>query len=251
MHAGVLLPLAVALGQHPHAPDVRAVRVAEPPDVDGRLVEEIWQRPPAASSFTQRDPDEGKPATERTEVWVAYDDRALYVAARLYDSEPDRVAARLGRRDDYIESDWFSIGIDSYHDHRTAFQFEVNPAGVRSDGTTSETGFGDDSWDAVWAAAARRDSAGWTAEIEIPFSQLRFTRADTLVWGINLARQIQRKREFDVYAFVPKGEAASISRYAHLVGLVGVRPPRRIELLPYSTARGEYVTPGDPDDPFN
>src|SRR5213592_4221956 len=141
--------------------------------IDGRLDEKDWTSAAVTDSFTQIDPAEGKPATERSEVRVLYDDDFLYVGAWLNDS--GRTTARLGRRDmDPSDSDWFGVLIDSYHDHRTAFGFEVNPAGVRRDEIRT-IDVDDNTWDPVWDVATSVDSAGWTAECRIPFSQLRFS----------------------------------------------------------------------------
>ncbi|MEE8251968.1 MAG: carbohydrate binding family 9 domain-containing protein, partial [Gemmatimonadales bacterium] len=110
---------------------IRAVRGA--PELDGVLDDQVWARAPVATDFIQRDPDEGEPGTERTEVRVVYTDAALYVGVRAFDSNPEQIAAQLTRRDESSPSDWIGVQIDSYHDRRTAFQFSVNPAGVKRD----------------------------------------------------------------------------------------------------------------------
>ena len=172
-----------------------AVSTRTPPVLDGRLNDAAWQTAPVVVLFTQRDPDEGAPASERTEVRIVYDDEAIYVAARLFDRSP--VTTRLGRRDmELSSSDWFRVSFDSYLDRRTAYRFDVNPSGVRRDsvlvggsgGGSGGTGpEGDLAWDAVWKASASVDADGWTAELSIPFSQLRFVRgAET--WGLQLER---------------------------------------------------------------
>lgn len=233
---------------HAAAPTLRAVTAAGPLVVDGLLDEPAWAEAPAATDFTQRDPREGEPVTEPTEVRVLYTEDALHVGARLRDSQP--VSSRLGRRDDFLSnSDWFSVTLDSYHDHLTAYRFQINPAGVRQDEVLSggNAGRGDDSWDPVWEGAAVVSNAGWTAELRIPFNQLRF-RPDTETWGIQFERTISRNREEAVFAFTPKSQRGGIARFGHLVGLEGVESGQVLELLPYILARGEYLSVGS-DDP--
>jgi hypothetical protein len=214
--------------------------------LDGRLDEPDWAAAAPTDWFTQADPQEGRPATQRTEVRVLYDDAYLYVGARLQDA--GRPTVRLGRRDmDPGDSDWFRVFIDSYHDHRTAFGFEVNPAGVQRDEIrTIDTD--DNTWDPVWNAATSVDSAGWTTEMRIPFSQLRFSRADRQTWGIQLERVTGRTHEDVLSTFTPKSERGGVPLYGELTGIEGIRPGRRFELLPYVSAKTSYVDPGL--DPF-
>jgi hypothetical protein len=224
------------------APQLRAVRTANPIVLDGRLDEEAWAQAVPATGFTQTDPDEGEPATQRTEVRILYDDAFLYVGARMWDTE--EVRTRLGRRDAMLaNSDQFSVMLDSYHDHLTSFTFSVNPSGVRRDMAGFDTG-----WDPVWEVATSIDEEGWTAEMRIPFSQLRFGRESVQVWGIQFARTIARTPEWSVFAFTPRSERGGVARYGHLVGLEGIRPGRRLEVIPYFTTRAEYreVTPDNP-----
>ena len=216
-----------------------AVRVsAGAPHVDGRLDEPVWATAPVMSEFTQRDPDEGQPASERTEVRVTYTDDAIYVGVRAFDREPDRIAAQLTRRDSWSPSDWIAVGIDSYHDRRTGFVFQVNPAGVKRDSYVFNDTEEDDSWDAVWDVAVSRDAEGWTAEFRIPFSQLRFARADAHTFGFQVHRVINRRNETQQWRFIPKNEQGQVSLWGELGGIDGLQPPRRLEVLPYTVARG-------------
>lgn len=222
-------------------PESRAVRATSPIRVDGRLDDAAWAAAPVTDVFTQIDPDEGRPASERTEVRVLYDDDALYVGIRAFDR--GKVVGRLGRRDmDFGDSDWLGVMIDSYHDHRTAFGFDVNPLGVQHDEIkTIDTD--DYSWDAVWRVETSIDSAGWSAEYRIPFGQLRFSRDSVQTWGIQFERIIGRKREYSVSTFIPKRESGGVPLYGHLVGLENIPAGARLELLPYTVARAEYVNP--------
>ncbi|HEY2955155.1 MAG TPA: DUF5916 domain-containing protein [Candidatus Eisenbacteria bacterium] len=244
----VLVPAASPAQPAGPATDARAIAVShasrarEPLRTDGRLDEPDWAAVASTNSFTQIDPAEGKPASQPTEVRVLYDDDYLFVGVRLSDS--GRITARLGRRDmDPGDSDWFRVLIDSYHDHRTAFGFEVNPVGVRRDEIRT-VDVDDNSWDPVWDAATRVDSAGWTAELRIPFSQLRFSASRLQTWGIQLERVIGRTQEYAVSTFIPKSERGGVPLYGHLDGLEGIRPGKRLELLPYSLARSSFVDPG-------
>src|SRR2546426_183310 len=232
---------------------VTAVRVPRAPVLDGKLDDPAWALAAApVTDFRQTDPEEGKPASESTAVLVVYDDHAIYVGARLFDSDPRRIARRLVRRDADSQSDEFRVLFDSYHDHRTAYRFVANPAGVKSDLFWGDDGgFSDDSWDPVWEAAVVVDSLGWTAEIRIPFSQLRFSHAPEQVWGVRFVRWIQRKQEFDMFPFVGKTQTGLASRFAHLLGLRDIPAPRRLELLPYSVGRGTYHEPVAAANPFD
>ncbi|MGH7506600.1 MAG: DUF5916 domain-containing protein, partial [Longimicrobiales bacterium] len=225
-------------------PSVRAVRLVDGIALDGRLDEPVWERSVPASDFIQDEPYEGRPATERTEVHVVYDDDALYIGARMFDSTGD-VRKRLGRRDSHLaDSDWLYVMLDSYHDHLTAYQFSVNPAGVKRDEVQSSDGHGDGSWDAVWDVATTIDDQGWTAELRIPFSQLRFGHEQIQTWGIQFSRRMIAKDEVTVFSFTPKSERGGVPRYGHLLGLEGLQPGKKLEVLPYSVLRAEYLEVG-------
>ncbi|MBR9990472.1 MAG: carbohydrate binding family 9 domain-containing protein [Gemmatimonadetes bacterium] len=228
---------------HPAPPVVAAVPATSVIRIDGVLDEGVWQTAPAVTEFTQIVPEEGAAATERTEVRFAFSADALYIGARMYDRS--RPITRLGRRDGSMAaSDWLTIILDTYHDHRTAFGFEINPSGLRRDQTRSDSGE-DDSWDPVWEAATQIDEEGWTAEIRIPFSQLRFNPSAAQVWGIQIERQIARNREFAVFSFTPTTQPGGIPRFGHLEGLGELTTGKRLELLPYSVLRGESIDRGD------
>ncbi|MGW8268087.1 MAG: DUF5916 domain-containing protein, partial [Longimicrobiales bacterium] len=223
-------------------PSVHATRTSEAIHLDGHLTEEAWQLATPARVFTQLDPWEGEPATEDTEVYILYDDDALYIGAILTDSRP--VSTRLGRRDGFLmDSDWLTISLDSYNDNRSGFKFEVNPSGVRGDEALSrgQDRRGDGSWDPVWEAATQITPTGWTAELRIPFSQLRFRNVDEQVWGIQISRDIARNREKQLFSFTPKDEAGGIAAYGDLRGIRGVKQSRGLELLPYVQSRAEFV----------
>lgn len=231
-------------------PVLTAVRSLAPVEIDGVLSEDVWQRR-GDSSFTQRDPDEGKPPTQKTVVWVAYDDAALYVAARLYDTSPDSIISRVGRRDADLSSDWFYFAVDSHHDRRTAFYFGVNPSGSIQDGTFYNDSWDDNSWDGVWQVTARVDAKGWIVECRVPYSQLRFQEKREQVWGVNFMRSIERRKEEDYFVMVPKKESGFVSRFADLVGIRDIKPPARLEILPYAVSSGKFTRQFEKGDPFN
>ncbi|MEO8295740.1 MAG: DUF5916 domain-containing protein [Gemmatimonadota bacterium] len=232
------------------AAEVRAVRLNGAVSVDGVLDEAVWQSAADIGSFTQREPREGAAPTERTVVHLLYDDDAIYIGARLYDSSPDSIVARLARRDHSISSDKFTVFLDPYHDGRSGVYFAVNAAGTLYDGVLYNDDWNDDNWDAVWRAQTRRDSAGWTVEMRIPYSQLRFKRADHQLWGINFERDIARKNETDFLVYTPANGSGFVSRFPSLSGIDNVAPPARLEILPYVTSRAELSNQAA-GNPFN
>jgi Domain of unknown function (DUF5916)/Carbohydrate family 9 binding domain-like len=249
-----IAPVASA-GQQPSShgvvPVLQAVRAISAIVVDGKLDDEVWQRTTAATEFTQREPNEGAPATEATELRIAYDNNALYVGVRLKDREPARIARQLARRDQDAEADSFTVILDPHHDHLTGASFGVSAAGVQQDATVYNDTFTDQSWDAVWESAVRMDEEGWSLEMRIPYSQLRFPSADRLTFGITAMRFIQRKKEQDWLVHVPKTESGLASRMAHLEGLNGVSPRRTVAFLPYVVSRAEFLERSSPVDPLN
>jgi hypothetical protein len=232
----------------PLVPPVQAVRLTSPVTMDGVLSDAVWQGAPAVTRLTQSDPDEGAAPRESTWVWVAYDEQALYVAARCWDSRPDSVLANLSRRDLVLPGDRFMLYLDPFHDHRGGFYYGVGAAGVRLDGTLFNDGWDDDSWDGVWDGRAKRDDKGWTVEMRVPFSQMRYRRGAEQVWGVSFRRRIERYNEDDRLTYTPRKESGFVSRFAHLVGLENGHSSRSIEVLPYVTTKSEFLAhaPGDP-----
>lgn len=224
--------------------ELRAYRITgAPPRVDGRLDDEAWTVANKLEDLVQNEPDSMAPPTERTTIQVAFDDRAIYVAAYCYMTDPSQIVSALGRRDTLPPSDVIRIGFDPRHDHNTAYIFHVNPAGVQLDDMFfDDTRFSPD-YDAVWEARTAIVSDGWVAEFRIPFSQLRFSAppGQTLTWGFQVRRDIFRKAEFARWVPTPRGEQGNVSRYGHLILEGGIAPPRRLEVLPYSSVRAEHA----------
>ena len=239
--------------RHPNGrtpPVAHARRLTGPaPRIDGKLDDAAWASAEPITDLWQSEPHEGQPASERTEVRILYDDDAIYIAAHMFDREPGLIRTQLGRRDNTGVSDALTISLDSYHDHRTAFQFGTNPSGVKVDAISSgDNNFGDAGWDPVWDLRTSRDSTGWTAEMRIPLSQLRYSRAAVQTWGINVERFIQRKAESALFAWKGQTDEGYASRFGHLFGLENLPQPRRLEALPYVVGRNQTGAsiPGDP-----
>jgi len=233
-----------------------ALEAGERVQVDGKLDEAFWNRASFTSDFTQRDPNPGAPPTELTEVAFVYTESALYVGARMYAQDPSQIRAILSRRDDGGDSERIIVNIDGYQNRRTYYSLAVTAAGTRLDWYTGEDANNyrerDYSWNPVWVANAVIDSLGWTAELEIPFSQIRFNAGDTFAFGININRFIPGKAEDIYWIAVPKDEAGWPSWFGDLEGLEGIHTRRPVELVPY-LAGAATMTSGtliDPEDPF-
>ena len=225
------------------SPDARrtlkAVETAEPPTIDGVLDEPLWQRAEPATGFVQADPLEGEPATEQTEVRVAFDRNYLYIAARCLDSDPSGVIVNEIRKD-FVprEQDAFEVLLDTFLDRRNGFVFSTNAAGARADTQIADEGREvNTNWDAVWWVAGARTAEGWSAEFKIPFKTLRFEGGPDRSWGINFARRIRRKNEVTYWS--PVSRAFSIYRASSegdLTGLPPLNPGRNIRVKPYLLA---------------
>ncbi|MCU0453187.1 MAG: carbohydrate binding family 9 domain-containing protein [Bacteroidetes bacterium] len=242
--AALLLILAATslhAGSNPKT--ARAARTATPPRIDAHVNEPVWQLAPAITDFSQYEPDEGAVPTQRTEVRFLYDDDALYISATMFDADPSGIVARLARRDDEIESDFISFRIDSYHDFQTAYEFTVNAAGVKVDILQYDDGAREDvSWDAVWEVATRIGDHGWTAELRIPLTMLRFHDADEQVWGLQIVRGITRNKERDYWALIRRSESGWVSKFGVLRGIEGVKSRASLEVLPFGLVENTALT---------
>ncbi|MDZ7691267.1 MAG: DUF5916 domain-containing protein [Balneolaceae bacterium] len=220
--------------------------------LDGRLDEMVWQQVPIATGFTQRVPNDGAPATEQTEARIIYTADAIIVGARAFDSAMDSAAATLFRKDGAAYSDWFYVNIDSYNDNRTGFSFAVNPKGVRKDILVYDNDSEDIRWDAVWEATASIDENGWTVEMRIPLSQLRFSsdsEQQEMEWGINFQRRIARKEEISLWSPTPQDASGFVSQYGTLKNIKNIPAPKRIEISPYGSSSLTRA-PSDEANPF-
>jgi len=242
-------PAAAAAPPSP-APAVHAARAEAPIRVDGVLDESVWRTAEPATAFTQSAPDQGGPAHHRTEVRVAFDDQALYVGARLYDDAPDSIRAQLARRDNGTAADLFEVYLDPLRDRTTGYYFAVSAAGTLLDGVLYNDSWNDDSWDGVWSGRTHRDSLGWTAELRVPYSQIRFRSGEGLAWGVNFRRFVSRSSEEDMLVYTPRGQSGFVSRFAELTGLGDPHGGGHVEVAPYVTTKGEYHVHDDAD-PFH
>jgi len=232
-------------------PSVGAVHLTSRIELDGRLDEPAWAEAPAATDFRQREPDEGAPATQRTEVRFLYDADALYVGARMYDTEGAAgVVSRLFRRDGDFECDLLQLVFDTFHDHLGRTTLVVNPAGVKGDMLGLGGSNPDESWDPVWDVATTIDSLGWTAELRIPFSQLRFPRDADQTWGLQIYRIVNRINEVSMWSYYPATESGGPAFFGHLEDLAIEASPAKGEVLPYAVARNERLGTADPSSPF-
>jgi len=233
-------------------PELRATRInSRAPVIDGDLDDDIWHNDnlQLARDFIQREPDEGKPATESTVVAIVYDDDALYFAFWCFDREPEKIERKLVRRDRWAESDIVTVRLDPYHDHQTGYRLELSAAGVQRDSRLYNDTWDDFSWDGVWQSGVQAQPWGWSAEIRIPFKCLRFAEKNEQTWGMNVTRYICRRNESPWWAFSPSAKGGFVSRFGHLTGLVGIKPSRHIEVLPYGVS-GLITEPagqGNPD----
>ena len=240
---GILAAQGTSASVHPTAPPTAlAVERNGPIVIDGRLDEAAWQAATPIVHFTQTQPTEAAPATQRTEVRILFDRDALYIGARMFDSLGKAgVRAPLARRDQLLDrggqltSDKIAIVLDPYHNHLDRVWFEVNPMGVKGDEFN-----GDDSFDPVWEAAAQVDSLGWSAEMRIPLSQLRFSPDSIQTWGLQVWRYVDRLNEQDMWSFWKRNEAGGPPFFGHLDGLRFGTRPRQVEVLPYAVSRQQY-----------
>jgi len=226
-------PAAAASSAPPRIDAVAVVDVPNAVRVNGELSEHVWQQATPVDAFVQRDPQEGGKPSQRTEFRVAYDASTLFVKVRAFDSEAGRIRSYLTRRDADSPSDWIRVLIDSYHDRRTAYEFAVNPAGVKQDRYWFNDNNRDDSWDAVWDVKVARDESGWTADFRIPFSQLRFTPTGANTFGFAVSRQIGRLNETSTWPLLARSAPGYVSSFGDLGGLSMTASPKRLELLPY------------------
>lgn len=201
--------------------------------VDGSLNESLWSFTPWYGNFFQRDPDEGKAPSEETTFAITHDDKYLYVGVRCYDRNPELIEQRSSRRDGF-EGDWVEVSFDSYHDLRNAFSFTLTAAGVKGDKFISENGqIEDESWNPVWYGNTAIDSLGWTAEMKIPLSQLRFKKANQQTWGLQVIRRLFREEERSVWQRIPLDVAGWVSEYGELKFNSSLKSQHQLEIQPY------------------
>ncbi len=229
---------------------VAAAERSSPIRIDGRLDEDGWTAAPAATSFVQGEPIEGAPAQHRTEVRVLYDEQALYVGARMYDDSPGAIARQLVRRDETGQFDSFELSLDPDVDLRTGYVFQISAAGVQGDAYLFDDVREDRSWDAVWESAVQVDEQGWTAELRIPLSQIRYLPSpNPQDWGINFTRRRMASNERSYFSLESRQRHGRVSVFGRLSGVKLAKGVSRLELRPYVLTRGR-AGPVEAGNPF-
>src|SRR5262245_19190648 len=237
-----LLCAASARAEDPEPVTVRAHRLMQPLVFDGRLDDAVYMSFEPAPAFRQQEPQLGELAVEQTEMWVFFDDRNVYVSARMHDSAPDRMVADEMRRDASLyQNEHFVVVLDTFHDRRTGFFFQTNPLGGVRDAFIQDENTANYDWNAVWDVRVHRDETGWTSEMVIPFKSLRYPTGKEQVWGINARRWERRVNEHSLLSITPPGTPPnnSVQRLANAATLVGMEvppPARNIELKPYGVS---------------
>jgi len=228
--------------------------VGAAPHVDGELNDPAWQQATVISDFVQKVPVEGAAPSVETEVRILYDDHGLYVGARLRRPDPRVIRTSITRRDGESDAEVFTVSLDPYLDRRTAYSFSLSSGGVRGDAyhsQDSEDSGRETQFDPIWSARARVDGEGWTAEMHIPFSQLRFNAAPELTWGLELTRNVADKSERIQWVMIPVSAAGFSSHFGRLDGIAGIPATRRLELLPYVATDLTYRANVDARNPYD
>lgn len=218
--------------------------------LDGRLDDDGWQAAEVLSGFVQGRPVEGARADQDTEVRVVFDENAVYVGLRMWDESPGTIARQLFRRDDRGTADLIEVAFDPNLDRRTGYLFSVTAANVQSDEYLYDDNREDRAWDAVWESEVHVDDRGWTAEMRIPLSQIRYEASEgPQTWGFNVRRQRVASNESSFLSLVSQLRQGVVSQFGELNGVVVHRPPRRLEALPYVVG-SFHAADAEPGDPF-
>ncbi|WP_420378700.1 DUF5916 domain-containing protein [Gilvibacter sp.] len=213
-----------------------------PPKIDGLLDDPAWDLVEWTTDYVEFQPDVGTPPSEQTKMKIVYDQKNLYVAFRCYQEDPSTIERRMGRRDDF-PGDWVEINLDSFGDDRTGFSFTISASGVKGDEFISENGNFDDSWNPIWYTDVNVDDEGWTAEIRIPLSQLRFGNDYEQVWGLQSTRRYFNNEERSLWQPLPANPPGWVSEFGELRGLIGLQPQKQLEIQPYTLAQLDTYEP--------
>ncbi|MBI5710401.1 MAG: carbohydrate binding family 9 domain-containing protein [Candidatus Eisenbacteria bacterium] len=220
----------------PDAPArIAAARAVQPPVVDGRLDDAVWRDAAPATGFWKFRPVDDQPATQRTEVWFAYDDASFYVAFRAHDDAPSGVRAALAVRDQCMSDDLVGIVLDTFNDGRRGYELFCNPLGVQADGVIVEGQDDDFSVDYVWRSAGRLTPDGYEVEMAIPLGSLRYSDADRQTWSVAVIRMLPARGEQHAFPHLLRGRNCLLCQSADLTGIEGLHPGRTFELLPAMT----------------
>lgn len=212
---------------------------SSPPHIDGLINEQVWDAVEWTGDFIQVEPYENRPPSQQTKFKILYDDNYLYIAIKALDSAPDSIVRRMSRRDGF-EGDWLEVNIDSYHDKLTGFSFNITAAGVKGDEAISNDGNNwDANWDPIWFVETSIDSEGWVAEMQIPFSQIRFSKKDEYIWGLQISRRIFRHSERSCWQFISPTAAGWVHNFGELQGISKIEPKKQAEITPYVVGKVE------------
>ena len=212
------------------------VQGLEPIKIDGNFNEDAWQAVEWTSDFKEFEPDNNTVPSQQTRMKIIYDDKNLYVAFLCLEPDRSKIIERMGRRDSFA-GDWVEINIDSYNDDRTAFSFTTSVSGVKGDEFVSNNGNFDPSWNPIWYVKTAIVEEGWTAELRIPLSQLRFGNLENQTWGIQSTRRYFSNEERSTWQPIPANPAGWVSEFGELRGLIGLQPQKQLEIQPYTVAR--------------
>ena len=245
----LILALHSAYAQTPEMKLYTATRTTSPPTINGKLDDLAWQSGTWPDDFTQNQPFSGRPATQRTEFNILFDDNYLYVAIKAYDTSPDSIVNRLTRRDE-ADGDLAGVIFDSFHDLRTGFLFGVSSAGVKYDRMIMNDGeYEDPSWDPNWWVQTSINDEGWIAEMKIPFSQVRFDKNSGTVWGLEIGRVLYRNNETSFWQHIPKEAPGMVHLFGEMKGLEQIKPRKIFDVTPYAVAKTETFE-AVPENPF-
>lgn len=220
------------------------------PSIDGWLDDDAWNQGEWQNKFKQYFPYNGNDATEKTEFKLLHDDAFIYLAIRAYDTEPENIEERLGRKDNW-DGDWVQVMFDSYFDKRTAYGFLVNAASVKMDELLiNDSAMGDPNWEAVWEAETNIDYLGWTCEMKIPLNQLRFDSNTEQIWGLQVSRMLARKNEMSTWNYIDNTTNQWVSKFGELRGMDSIEHTKQFDIIPYTVGKIETLKK-DNDDPFS
>lgn len=244
-----VLASAMVYGQDPAKRTYKAVKIEQSPLIDGNITDEEWNAGEWQGDFTQFEPYEGMQPSQPTEFKILFDDNFIYVAIRAWDSSPDSIVDRMTRRDN-LDGDNVGVVFDSYFDLRTGFAFFVSSAGVKNDWIITNNGQMEDrTWDPIWFTRTARFNGGWSAEMKIPLSQLRFKSDSEGSWGVEVGRQIYRHREMSFWQPVPRNAPGFIHMIGLLEGLDGLKTRKQADITPYTVGSYERYQ-GEAGNPF-
>lgn len=218
------------------------------PVIDGKLDDDCWKTGTWEDNYVQYIPNEGGKPSYKTELKILYDDKNIYVAIRAYDAEPDKIHRYAGLRDDFA-GDIVGVNFDSYHDHRTGFEFDLTAYGQKIDLILTNPYNWDVSWNPVWYGKVGKEDSAWTTEMEIPLNQLRYSNEDEQVWGMHSWRWIDRLQEESDWEPLTKTGAGIMYQFGEIHGIKGLKKSRRLEIMPYALGQLNTYRP-EPSNPY-